>query len=312
MKKSAHIMVGYSCNSLCNHCVVQTKRHKLENQNYGIDLDKNEIINRIDNEIANGSNEIVLTGGEPTLRSDIQEIVKHICSKKINLQIQTNGSIHYAIKNIIEMVRNYESAHVSFMIPLHADCAELHDSISHNKGSFENALKSIEYIKNNSFELIGKIVYTKHNSDLESTLDYFIQLGADRVIIAYLHCVKFPDELVHSVLPDLLMAREDLGFLVKYKNRDKVVLQGFPLCVVHEMFENVQECDKAYLSEEHMEVKYNNPKHLWNDYRLMDKMKFPSCVKCRHDNLCEGVWKEYVQAYDSLIDEEIMKYVLIE
>lgn len=311
MKKSAHIMLGYTCNSHCNHCVVQTKRHKLENQKYGIDLEKNEIINRIDNEISSGANEIVLTGGEPTLRKDIYEIVNYIWDKKINLQIQTNGSMPEAIKSIVDMVKDNKSTHVSFMIPLHAHYAELHNNISHHKDSFENAVESIKYIKSNNLELIGKVVYTKCNDDLKKTLDYFVKLGADKIIIAYPHCVKFPDELVFKVLPDLLTAREALKFLVNYQYKNKIVLQGFPLCVVHEMIENVQECDKAYLNEEHMEIKYDNPKHLWNDYRLLDKVKFSSCTRCKYEKMCEGIWKEYVQAYDSVIDEEIIKNVVI-
>lgn len=304
-------MVGYSCNSSCNHCVVQIKRDKLGRYNRGLDLDKNEIISRIDNEIGNGSNEIVLTGGEPTLRSDLEEIVAHIISKKIDLQIQTNGTLLHAIKNIVNMAKVIESANISFMIPLHSHDAELHDSISHQKGSFKRAVNSIEYIKSNGFELIGKIVYTKYNSDIESTSNYFFQIGADRIIIAYPHCVKFSDEHIRRVLPDLLVAKTTLKFLVDYKNRYKILLQGFPLCVVHEMFGNVQECDKTYLNEEHIEIKYNDQKHLWNDYRLMDKMKFPSCIMCRHNSLCEGVWKEYIQVYGDHIDEEIMKYVLL-
>jgi len=297
MLKLAHIMMGYSCNSHCQHCVVQVKRGKAESNENGNDLATSEILERIDLELARGANEIVLTGGEPTIRKDILEIIQQLKDKRVKIQIQTNGTMTEVIKQIVGTFSQQNANRLSFMIPLHSCNPEINDHISQLQGSFYKANKSIVILTQNRIPVIGKIVYTNYTDNLEAIVNFYVSLGVQKIIIAYPHCVSFTDEMVRKVAPRLNKVKDALLFLVASKHRNIVSLQGFPLCVVHKMFDTVQECDPNYLKEVHMEIQYTDAKLLWNDYRKRDKRKFKVCSSCRYDQQCEGIWKEYLRVY---------------
>lgn len=83
--KTLDLKVGFSCNNNCRFCVQGNKRKK-----YG---DKSTAeLKKLLRKGAKGHDRLILTGGEPTIREDLPELVgfaKEIGFKQI--QIQTNG-----------------------------------------------------------------------------------------------------------------------------------------------------------------------------------------------------------------------------
>lgn len=75
------IILTYRCNSRCSTCHVW--QHPT--------LPAEEIAPAVLAKLPNGFDRIVLTGGEPTLRADLEEIVERLRPKARQLEIATNG-----------------------------------------------------------------------------------------------------------------------------------------------------------------------------------------------------------------------------
>ncbi|PGM47120.1 radical SAM/SPASM domain-containing protein [Bacillus thuringiensis] len=72
------------CNLRCKHCYLTDYSGKDE-------LTKKEIFSLIDEASEMGVHEIHITGGEPTVRNDLKEIIEYIYSKGMHGKLYTNG-----------------------------------------------------------------------------------------------------------------------------------------------------------------------------------------------------------------------------
>ena len=79
------IKIGFACNNLCRFCVQGDKRHRV----------KAPTTRKVREELESGrkrADGVVFTGGEPTLRRDLPELVSF--AREVGyetIQIQTNG-----------------------------------------------------------------------------------------------------------------------------------------------------------------------------------------------------------------------------
>ena len=95
-KKRLDLKVGYTCNNNCRFCVVADKRK------FG-DLTTKELKKQME-EGRKTCEDIVFTGGEPTIRKDIFELVRYAKKLKFDtIQIQTNGRM-FASKKFCEKI----------------------------------------------------------------------------------------------------------------------------------------------------------------------------------------------------------------
>ncbi|MCI7738142.1 MAG: radical SAM protein [Lachnospiraceae bacterium] len=293
----SHIVLGYKCNHYCRHCVVQVKRTRAEEE-YISDLSKSEAINAIKTAIDNGATKIVFTGGEPTLREDLPDLILYCLENGCSVQIQTNGSLTDKIKEIC----NCSTEHLDmleFMIPLHSANEKTHDFICRSTNGFNQAIESLKYIANAGVKIIGKIVLTKFTDRLSDICRVYETIGASSIIIAYPHCVSFPVDVIREV--DL--KEEDTRRIFDTFYNDEftipIILQAFPRCFVGEHPQAViQEEQDDFLALEIVEHQFRNEDgKQWHDFRKLDKRKFNHCTFCKYNKNCEGIWKDYMKAY---------------
>jgi len=79
------LYVTQQCNLNCEFCSVDASTQKRDA------LTTHEIIELIDDTCLLGLEDLHLTGGEPLLRDDIEEIIAHANSKGLNVRLLTNG-----------------------------------------------------------------------------------------------------------------------------------------------------------------------------------------------------------------------------
>ncbi|MDD5456208.1 MAG: radical SAM protein [Candidatus Margulisbacteria bacterium] len=88
---SVRLIVDSDCNLRCKHCYYYDKPEIYNNEN---NTSKEKIFEAIDIIAEKFSSHFMLiTGGEPFLRTDILEILEYIKSKNIVVYIQTNGTL---------------------------------------------------------------------------------------------------------------------------------------------------------------------------------------------------------------------------
>lgn len=294
MTIESHIILGYNCNHYCKHCVVQVKRAQREDSDK--DLSTEEARGAVDMAISNGASKIVLSGGEPTVRPDLPELVSYCLSKGKEVQIQTNGFNVSMIKRICEQnICNINR--LEFMIPLHSADADQNDFICGCTGGLQNAFASLAYLESVYANVIGKVVLTRYTGDLKEICCIYERYKARKVIIAYPHCVSFPVERIREIDLNESETREIFRTFYRHPPKIPVLLQGFPRCFIGNIPEIVvQEEQKDYLSLEIVEYKFQSREgNSWHKYRRLDKRKFERCSDCCYNGSCEGIWKEYMK-----------------
>lgn len=294
----SHVVLGYGCNHNCKHCVVQVKRSRILQSGVAQDLSPDESVVAIKKAIENGATKIVFTGGEPTLRPDLPNLVALSLSCGCKVQIQTNGSKTRIIERILLENQHFKDK-IEYMIPIHSTDPDHNDFICGCKGGLENALNSIKFIASNNGNLIGKIVLTKYTNDLPSLCKIYDDNRAKYVIIAYPHCASFPIDVIREIDLECQQSKTILKNLYQYSFNTPIILQAFPRCFIGDIPSAIiQEEQSDFLDLQIVEHKYKSENgNLWHTYRKLDKKKMRCCVTCKYNQICEGIWKDYIRAY---------------
>jgi cyclic pyranopterin phosphate synthase len=95
----ARVHVTYRCNYSCRMCGIESIRprfRELETEAYETVAEQLRAL---------GARHVVLTGGEPFLRSDLPAIVGAFARRRFSVRIQTNGGPHVTRERVAEVAR---------------------------------------------------------------------------------------------------------------------------------------------------------------------------------------------------------------
>lgn len=190
--------VTHSCTARCDHCLLGDREDR---RKFELNIDEIEKISR-------GLRHILfmfLTGGEPFLREDLDEIayifVKN--NKVQKFQIPSNGSLtDQTIATVERMIKKCPNTHIGVTISLDA-LGEDHDKIRHFEGLFNRATTTFRRLR----ELEKK--YPNFNPNVTITVSCFNQ---DKLIPLY-HFIK-----------NELGARNIFNTLIRGKPRNPLAL----------------------------------------------------------------------------------------
>ncbi len=93
-KKSSSVIFLSGCNMKCKYC---HNLHFISNNRYNLSVD--EVINKIDFFFTDA---VVISGGEPTLQSEVIDLAKKIKSLGFPIKIDTNGTNPEIIEKLIK------------------------------------------------------------------------------------------------------------------------------------------------------------------------------------------------------------------
>ncbi|MGM9999212.1 MAG: radical SAM protein [Candidatus Bruticola sp.] len=292
------LKVGYSCNDACIHCVVDDFRDALKNKHMKQDKTFAEIAQEMRSARERGDT-LVITGGEPTIRSDFWDIVQLAKELDYNIMLQSNGRA-FSDWAFAQNLNNYRGI-FNFCIALHGPTATVHDKITQRNGSFAETVQGLRNIHKLGFSFSGKIVISLQNFRLLPEIaDKFAELQAESIDIAFPHAQGRASKMWELVVPRY----KDVSPFVKEAARRlqqkhvNVRLETFPYCTVSgyehlvgEIFQQTQ----AY--SEINQYGSNFGASNWSELRPTIKEKFPPCLSCRFRLVCEGPWNEYAYRY---------------
>jgi len=285
------LKVGFECNNDCIHCVISDKLHHPK-------LSLNEIKNIIDNHL--DVDQFIITGGEPTIRKDIIDIVKYIHDKNKLITLQTNGRMLSNI-NFAKEIEPYINI---FLIAIHSSVESYHNIISGTKSFNEtiNGLKNIYNIDKN--KVITQTVISKLNGYLLYNTYNFIQNKFPGVKMN----MTFPHQMGNAKKNSILIPKySDIKYEINKCLKDfgeLISTEAIPLCYINPFI------NKITYSEN---IVYDNGINIsgydksiggevgeYSNYILQDKIKSEKCNKCFYNNKCVGVWKEYKEISNDL------------
>jgi MoaA/NifB/PqqE/SkfB family radical SAM enzyme len=282
------LKIGFSCNNLCRFCVQGNKRHRFAPPPAG-KLKKDLCEGR---KTADG---VVFTGGEPTLRKDLLDLVSHARELGYRtVQIQTNGRVFASKKACREAVA---AGATEFSPALHGHTAALHDYLTRAPGSFGQTVAGIRNLKDLGQIVLSNSVVTRPNfRNLPELASLLVALGVDQFQLAFVHPVGTAGEFFYTIVPRMAMAAPfimralDVGLARSIPVCTEAVpycmLPGHEACVVEDRIPRTRVIDAEAVIED------------YRRYRLEEgKLKGPACGSCRRDGVCEGPWREYPEHY---------------
>jgi radical SAM protein with 4Fe4S-binding SPASM domain len=166
------LALTYRCNNDCYHCYNDRPRDFPE-------LTTAQWYQMLDRVWEIGIPHVVFTGGEPTLRSDLAELIAYAENKGLITGLNTNGRRLNDNRYLAHLVENGLD-HVQ--ITLESHLPEIHDEMVHSRGAWkqtiqgiQNALASDLYVMTNTTMLVN------NHSQLSGTLDFLAGLGVPTV-----------------------------------------------------------------------------------------------------------------------------------
>lgn len=280
--KKADIKTGFLCNNNCIFCV---QGHK---KKFG-DKDTPKL-KRIIKEAKDGCDAITFTGGEPTIRKDILELVRF--AKKLGfktIQIQSNGRMFAYEKFCQDMIKAGAN---EFALAVHGHNEKLHNYLTQAE-SFKQVISGIHNLKKLKQRVILNTVICRSNyRQLPEIAKLLVSLDVDQFQFAFVHALGAAEENFDSVVPRVslviphLKRAIDIGWLMK----KAVMVEGIPACFLPG-YEN-------HISENFMpDMKIFDLDNTIEDFkesRLAEgKLKGKKCRTCKNFPGCEGMWREY-------------------
>lgn len=172
--------VTSKCNARCEHCLYWQRLNKIKNE---LTLEEIEKISASMPPFP----KLLLSGGEPFLRDDIDEICKvfYLNNKVKQLTIPTNGILSEVIfeklNNILKFCKN---TYIQLQLPIDG-IEEIHDRVRNTPNAFNRMMETYDSVRNlenryKNFEINFCFTFTSLNQDyIKDAYDYIVSKGSD-------------------------------------------------------------------------------------------------------------------------------------
>lgn len=286
MRKQLNLKVGFTCNNNCKFCYLTEDEKKLG------DRAMEEIKNDLFLYREQGVTDVAFSGGEPTIRNDIFELVSH--ARHLGYEergIVSNGRMFYYLDFCFKLV---ESGANSFVITLVGHIAEIHDYLVRVDGAFNQVIAGIKNLKKLNQRVIINSVITKQNYRfLPQFVDLLKNLGVNQIQLAFPLITGNAYENRYEIVPSkseiIPYLYEALDLASKYGIL--IMVEAYPFCFLrgYERFHYKLYIPQGYVTLRNVAGKLTEP--------CGEPIKGPMCGKCKYDLVCDGPWKEYTDIF---------------
>ena len=321
------VHVGDSCNLRCRFC------YYIDSFGKRNDKTTSEIKKEIDFLKKKGINRLDFTGGEPTIRKDIFDLIKYAKENGfVEIGIITNG---FLLNNMDFCKKLKEAGLNDTLFSIHSVNPETHDYLTQVKGSFDKLIQGIKNIQELGIQVRTNTTVTKKNyTEMPALAEFLKKLKVDRVNLilfnpaedAASHAKEYTEkyELVSDYLKKAIDILKD--------NVRKITIRYIPFCFMksyeefvcnqyQQIYDNY-EADNLFREYERNGFKvvayhlahglpyYFNRlfgqslKETLRQARVKATekrayIKNEECSKCSARNICEGLHKKYVELFGS-------------
>ena len=302
--KLVYINLGFSCNQKCVFCILEGNEEKFPN------MPTEEVKGLIKGFLEDGGESIMFTGGEPSLRNDLPELVSYAESFPTikEVSILTNGT--FLDDEKMEKILGADKKNIlSFSVSLHSHFPEISKELTRGQdGDFEKTVSTIKKLQARTRNVSVYQVITAKNYKYLPEFVSFIRKEAPNVrcfVFAYPFAqgaaekngwiyVKL-SELKEYLLKAIEMIRRD-GCSI-----DMATCGQTPLCVIPGNEEIILRT-MDYFSENMMGTIGGNVFHEfeWADKGWIGKYKNKPdvCKECALNEVCQGFWNKYVEMFE--------------
>ncbi len=146
-----------------------------------------------------------LTGGEPTLHPEFEEIVDILTQLELSFSLFTNARWRNPARLLAHLGQTPQFA--GFLISLHGASAEVHEAYSGVHGSFAETVENIQRATAQGFNVATSTVITRQNyNQLGAVIQLSAELGTDHAVI---------NRYLGQPLPSIEPSEDELKFAVR-------------------------------------------------------------------------------------------------
>jgi MoaA/NifB/PqqE/SkfB family radical SAM enzyme len=288
------IKVGFSCNNDCLHCVTADKRK------VG-DLPAARIKEEIAFYQKHTEALLVVTGGEPTIRPELPEVIKYAHKLGFTrIEMQTNGR-RLANEPLAKTLA--EAGLTSALVALHAPNQEIHDQIIGRRDGFSETTAGMRNLISNGVIVRTNTVISKLNLPYLEALVPFLAGQFPEIRMAQL---TFPHpngnayKNFEKVIPQLRETAEVVVRTLRQGLRREIwfLVEAIPPCLLPG-FEK-HNIDLRPLQVIGSDMGSGFPEGRVPQYREAlrpEKRKGKQCASCSLVTICDGIWKEYAEKF---------------
>lgn len=276
------------CNNNCLHCLT-LKKSQGKNRTFAHAVDGIRKNRRHFSKISIG-------GGEPTLWSDLEGLIRYCKALRFRVQLHSN------CRKMSDEVFASRMAKVGIdgiTVPLHAHTSTMHDAITRRKGSFAETLKGIDNLWNHGFKNIHVMVVV-HKLNYRTLAEIAAFLCKKPIkTISFEATVLTGNAVKNFDLIAVKMSRvapylEDAFELLSRKNVE-VFSSSFPFCVIDRRYWRfLLNMRYSYVVTNLSESRGNNSRYRCQDCGtgLADV-----CTLCKVKLFCPGTWHTYYRFF---------------
>ncbi len=304
-RKRIHLDVAieltYRCNNRCVHCFCNLPRN--DKQALQNEMKAEEIKNILDELADMGCLWLLLTGGEPFLREDFEEIYLYAKKKGFIITLFTNGTL--IDKKTINLLLHYPPFAVE--VTLYGATKDTYENVTRSRGSYQKCIEGIKKVLGAKLKLKLKtmaITLNQHEIEAMDTMaqEFGCEFRFDAMIQKRIDDKKYsdperyrlrPDDAVRldTQFPDKMIAYREFcdRFLGKPQNTDRLYQCGAGRSSMHiNPYGIAMGC--MMMIRDGFSVKKNSLRWIWEEgiASVINKKKdftIP-CDECSLINLC--------------------------
>ncbi|NIO20605.1 MAG: radical SAM protein [Candidatus Aenigmarchaeota archaeon] len=280
------ICVDIECDNDCLFCAVGGEYSKRFPKKSLKDI-KKEL-----KELRTVGNNIRITGGEPTIRGDITEIVSYAKRLDFNqISIETNGrklSNEKFLKKIMKAGANH------FFVSIHGQNAKIHERVTRAPGSFKETIKGIENISKNKIHFGINVVITRFNYKHLPEIVRFLRKMTDGYITLNFITVHGSTLLSKKIVPPISETVPYIKRAINSLDNDNAISIGhISFCFLGDYINYSNFVRLPFVT------KIVNPTFTLTLESHLDRaiQRSEKCKKCRFVKFCRGLWEEYAKIY---------------
>jgi MoaA/NifB/PqqE/SkfB family radical SAM enzyme len=295
------LLLGYSCNNNCVFCFNSSIIEKLKKLGLPMDKPTSLIKEILAKEAKEGTKEVILTGGEPTIRKDFLEILKFIKKLGMKIVLQTNGRM-FSSKKFTKQVMQIDP-HISYVIPFHHTRPEIFDWITRANGSYKETLKGIKNLLAHKAIICLKIILLKQNyKDLQNLIKFSSNLGIRQINLTFPEGTGEAEKYWYQIVPHYSEISDYLKKAIDLAKKLKIYITVYdvPFCFLEGYEEHVSEMItyvNPWLKGLMLKRISTKEENTIEELVLKRRLKLTTCKKCKWFKACLGVWREYIERY---------------
>jgi len=287
------IRLGHNCNQNCVFCTVALDGER--------ELTTDEVKSRILLLAKRKAKFITFTGGEPTIRKDLPELIKFAKECGIEkVELQTNGVLLHRRSMVERLVKSGLDV---ALVSLHSHEEEISEKLTNSKNTFRKTLEGISNLTRLCKNVQISHVINSLNYRYLCEFAEFIHERFPKVSYIYFGFVRPNGNALKNkwIVPKISDIDLDIYKAFNYCKCNGISFgaEGLPLCYMQGFEEYSVEIWRL-LSKPVFYIGTALRSDIHHYVQTTLKKKDERCRCCSLNDICPGVWKEYADIYGTV------------